>query len=265
MSTPNTPPIDTSNASGAQGGFTENAVIPKKTLSSNDKTLTTRRRKLLDAHASSPKFTANSKNNKNSSQVEIDSQKTCVKSEKNKSLKNSSKSNCSEIKNSGEISSDDESSVVSDPDSSDDDLEDLMPAKLREKIENDLIQPSTRVKREDFKRQEEKETEAVKEARIRKYAMDFVAGALLQLTSFGVGGLATVGTGNPWLFPVVVPLLNELLSEKIAQLTRTSTLGIPETQQWFAIQRQLGHALGDLFVSCANKDPSKKFDIKVNN
>ena len=265
MSTPNTPPIDTSNASGAQGGFTENAVIPKKTLSSNDKTLTTRRRKLLDAHASSPKFTVNSKNNKNSSQVEIDSQKTCVKSEKNKSLKNSSNGKCSEIKNSGEISSDDESSVVSDPDSSDDDLEDLMPAKLREKIENDLIQPSTRVKREDFKRQEEKETEAVKEARIRKYAMDFVAGALLQLTSFGVGGLATVGTGNPWLFPVVVPLLNELLSEKIAQLTRTSTLGIPETQQWFAIQRQLGHALGDLFVSCANKDPSKKFDIKVNN
>jgi hypothetical protein len=58
--------------------------------------------------------------------------------------------------------------------------------------------------------------------------------------------------------------MNELLSEKIAQLTRTSTIGIPETQQWFAIQRQLGHAVGDLFVACANKDPSKKFDIKVN-
>jgi hypothetical protein len=62
----------------------------------------------------------------------------------------------------------------------------------------------------------------------------------------------------------VVPLLNELLGEKLAQLTRSSTIVIPETQQWFAIQRQLGHALGDLFVACANKDPSKKFDIKVN-
>jgi hypothetical protein len=61
----------------------------------------------------------------------------------------------------------------------------------------------------------------------------------------------------------VVPLLNEWLGEKLAQLTRSSTIVIPETQQWFAIQRQLGHALGDLFVSCANKDPSKKFDIKV--
>jgi hypothetical protein len=94
--------------------------------------------------------------------------------------------------------------------------------------------------------------------------MDFVAGGLLQLTSFGIGGFATIGTGNPLLFPVVVPLLNEWIGEKLAQLTRCSTIVIPETQQWFAIQRQLGHALGDLFVACANKDPSKKFDIKVN-
>ncbi|CAM8647080.1 hypothetical protein MCEMSE6_02125 [Oxalobacteraceae bacterium] len=153
---------------------------------------------------------------------------------------------------------------MSDADSSDDDLEDLMPKELRKTIENDISQPSTRVKRADYERQEQKENAAVKEKRIRKYAMDFVAGSLLQLTSFGFGGFATIGTGNPWLFPVVVPLLNEWVGEKIAQLTRSSTIVIPETQQWFAIQRQLGHALGDLFVSCANKDPSKKFEIKVN-
>ena len=219
---------------------------------------------MLEAHTSSPQFKVNPKNNKNSSQVDTDSQKTSGKSDKNKSLKNSSNSKHSDIKGSDESSSDDESSaIVSDADSSDDDFEDLMPAKRREKLENKLIQPSTRVKREDYKRQEKKETEAVKEQRIRKYAMDFVAGGLLQLTSFGVGGLATIGTGNPWLFPVVVPLMNELLGEKIAQLTRTSTIGIPETQQWFAIQRQLGHALGDLFVACANKEPKKNLKLKL--
>ncbi len=67
-----------------------------------------------------------------------------------------------------------------------------MPTERREKIENNLIQPWTRVKKADFERQEEKETAAVREARIRKYAMDFVAGGLLQLTSFGIGGFATI-------------------------------------------------------------------------
>ena len=239
-------------------------TTPRKKLAHDDKTLTTRRKRLLDAHASSPQFKVNPKNNKNSSQVDTDSQKNSGKSEKNKSLKNSSNSKHSEIKNSDESSSDNESSIVGDPDSSDDDLVNLMPTKLREKIENKLIQPSTRVKRADYERQEQKENAAVKEERIRKFARDFVAGGLLQFTSFGIGGFATIGTGNPWLFPVVVPILNELLGEKIAQLTRRSTIGIPETQQWFAIQRQLGHALGDLFVCCANKDPSKKFEIKVN-
>ena len=264
MSLSTTPPLDTSNPAAVQGIFTTNLQTPRRKLSQDDKTLTTRKTRLLQAHASSPQFKVNPKNNKNSSQVDTESQKTSGTSEKNNNLKNSSNSKHSDIKGSDENSSDDEDSIVSEADSSDDDLEDLMPTERREKIENNLIQPWTRVKKADFERQEEKETAAVREARIRKYAMDFVAGSLLQLTSFGIGGFATIGTGNPGLFPVVVPFMNELLSEKIAQLTRTSTIGIPETQQWFAIQRQLGHALGDLFVSCANKDPSKKFDIKVN-
>ena len=262
MSQSITHPIDLSNPQATQKGFSTTDETPRKKLSLNDKTLTTRRKRLLDAHASSPQFKVDPKNNKNSSPVETDSQKISGKSEKNKSLKNSSNSKHSDIKGSDESSSDDEDSIVGD--SSDDDLEDLMPKELRKKIEDQLIQPSTRVKRADYERQEQKENAAVQEKRIRKYAMDFAAGSLLQLTSFGIGGFATIGTGNPWLFPVVVPFLNELLGEKLAQLTRSSTIVIPETQQWFAIQRQLGHALGDLFVSCANKDPSKKFDIKVN-
>ena len=260
----NTAPTDTSNPQAVQGIFSTTDATPRKKRTLNDKTLTTRRKRLLDAHASSPQFKVNPKNNKNSSQLSTDSQKNSGTSEKNKSLKNSSNSKHSDIKGSDENFSDDEDSIVSEADSSDDDLEDLMPTERRKKIENNLIQPWTRVKKADFERQEEKETAAVREARIRKYAMDFVAGGLLQLTSFGIGGFATIGTGNPWLFPVVVPLLNEWVGEKIAQLTRSSTIVIPETQQWFAIQRQLGHALGDLFVACANKDPSKKFDIKVN-
>jgi hypothetical protein len=233
-------------------------------LSPNDKTLTTRKRTLFNAHANSPQFN-NPKNNINSSPISTESQKTSGTSDKNSTLKNSSNSKHSDNNGVDESSSDEESSIVEvNSDSSDDDLEDLMPTKLREEIENQVIKPSTRVKRADYERQKEKETAAVKEARIRKYAMDFAAGGLLQLTSFGIGGFATIGTGNPWLFPVIVPLLNELLGEKIAQLTRTSTIGIPETQQWFAIQRQLGHVLGDLFVACANKDPNKKFEIKVN-
>lgn len=261
----NPPPTNTSNSSAVQRNVSTLTATPRRKLSPDDKTRTTRKRTLLNAHASSPQFKSNPQNNKNSSPVETDSQKTSGKSEKNKSLKNSSNSKHSDNNRVDESSSDEESSIVEgNSDSSDDDLEDLMPTDLREEMENLVIKPSTRVKKADFERQKEKETAAIKEARIRKYAMDFAAGGLLQLTSFGFGGLATIGTGNPWLFPVIVPLLNELLGEKLAQLTRTSTIGIPETQQWFAIQRQLGHALGDLFVACANKDPSKKFEIKVN-
>jgi hypothetical protein len=264
MSLSNTPPTDTSKPAAVQGITTNSLQTPRQKLSRDDKKLTTRRRRLLNAHASSPQFKVEPKNNKSALKGETDSQKTSGVSEKNTAPKNSSDSKHSDINEIEKNLSDDEDSIVSDPDSSDDDLKDLMPVKVREKIEKQMIQPSTAVKKEDFKRQEEKETEAVEEARIRKYAMDFVAGGLLQLTSFGIGGFATVGTGNPWLFPVVVPILNELLGEKIAQLTRTSTIGIPETQQWFAIQRQLGHAVGDLFVCCAKKDQSKKFEIKVN-
>jgi hypothetical protein len=205
MSTSISPPIDTSNPSTVQGIFTTSTETPRKKLSRDDKTLTTRRKRLLDAHASSPQFKVNPKNNINSSQVDTDSQKTSGKSEKNKSLKNSSNSKLSDIKGSDESPSDDEDSIVGYSDSSDDDLEDLMPKERREKIENQLIQPSTRVKRTDYERQEQKEKAAVQEKRIRKYAMDFVAGGLLQFTSFGIGGFATIGTGNPGLFPVVVP------------------------------------------------------------
>jgi len=265
MSLSITSPTNTSNPSAVQGNVSTNVETPRRKLSPNDKTLTTRRKRMIDAHASSSKFKNNPKNNINSSPMGAESQKTFGTSEKNKSLKNSSNSKHSDNKGIDENSPDEESSSIVDvSDSSDDDLEDLMPTKLREAIEKQLIQPSTRAKRADYLRQEEKETAAVKEARIRKYAMDFAAGSLLQLTSFGIGGFATIGTGNPWLFWVIVPVLNELLGEKIAQLTRTSTIGIPETQQLFAIQRQLGHALGDLFVACANKEPSKKFEIKVN-
>ena len=219
-----------------------------------------RRQTLFNAHANSPSFKTKTKpalNSDHSSTTHLAS------TEKFPSKINFSKPN--ELESiSNEDNSSEEDSIVEGSDSSDDDLEDLMPTETREKIEKLLIQASTFVKKADYQRQEEKETAAVNEERIRKYAMDFVAGSLLQLTSFGIGGFATVGTGNPWLFPVVVPILNELLGDKIAQLVRASTLVVPETQQWFAIQRQLGHALGDLFVACANKDPSKKFDIKVN-
>ena len=93
MSLPNIPPIDTSNPQAVQGIFSsttetkKNSETPRKKLSLNDKTLTTRRRRLLEAHASSPQFKVNPKNNKNSSQVDTDSQKTSGKSDKNKSLK----------------------------------------------------------------------------------------------------------------------------------------------------------------------------------
>jgi hypothetical protein len=266
MSLSITPPTDTSNSSAVQGNVSTPTATPRRKLSPNDKTLTTRKRTLLNAHASSPQFKSNPKKNINSSPMGTESQKTSGTSDKNLSLKNSSNSKHSDNNEVDESSSDEESSIIVEvnSDSSDDDLEDLMPTKLREAIENQMIKPSTRVKRADFERQEEKETAAVKEARKRKYTMDFAAGGLLQLTSFGIGGYATIGTGNPWVFPFSVPIMNELIGEKIAQLTRTSTIVIPETQQWFAIQRQLGYALGDLFVACANKEPKKKFEIKVN-
>jgi len=170
MSLSTTPPLDTSNPAAVQGIFTTNLQTPRRKLSQDDKTLTTRKTRLLQAHASSPQFKVNPKNNKNSSQVDTESQKTSGTSEKNNNLKNSSNSKHSDIKGSDENSSDDEDSIVSDPDSSDDDLEDLMPTERREKIENNLIQPWTRVKKADFERQEEKETAAVREARIPYHA-----------------------------------------------------------------------------------------------
>lgn len=234
---------------------------PRKIISSAQRTKTNRREGLINAHANSPSFR---REIKFEIKDEKKSEKLSRKSEKNEEEKSSNnKKNLPPDYQS--TSSDDESSIVSDPESSDDDLDDLMPIVAREKIEKHIIQPSTHTKKADFKRQEEKETDAIKEARIRKYAMDFVSGGILQFLSFGVGGVATIATGNPWAFPVVSAVMHELLGEKVMQITRSSTLVIPETQQYLAIQRQLGHALGDLFVACANKDISKKFEIKVNN
>ena len=108
MSQSITPPIDTFNPQAVQGIFSsttetkKNSETPRKKLSLNDKTLTTRRRRLLEAHASSPQFKLNPKNNKDSSQVDTDSQKTSGKSEKNKDVKNSSNSKHSDIKGSDE-------------------------------------------------------------------------------------------------------------------------------------------------------------------
>ena len=121
-------------------------INPRKKLTHEDKTLTTRRRRLLEAHSSSPKFMVNSKNNINSSQIDTDSQKISGISEKNKSLKNSSNSKHSDIRETdGSSSDDDNSAVVSDADSSDDDQEDLIPAKRREKLKtilsNLLLEP----------------------------------------------------------------------------------------------------------------------------
>ena len=94
MSQSITPPIDTSNPQAAQEIFSsttetkKNSETPRKKLSLNDKKTTTRSRRLLNAHKSSPQFKVNPKNNKNSSQVDTDSQKTSGKSDKNKSFKN---------------------------------------------------------------------------------------------------------------------------------------------------------------------------------
>ena len=52
-----------------QGTSTEKSETPRKKLSLNDKTLTTRRKMLLDVHLNSPNRKDISKNNKNSSQV----------------------------------------------------------------------------------------------------------------------------------------------------------------------------------------------------
>lgn len=48
----NTPSTNTSNPSAVQGIFTTSTETPRKKLSPDDKTLTTRRRRLLEAHAS---------------------------------------------------------------------------------------------------------------------------------------------------------------------------------------------------------------------
>lgn len=95
----------------------------------------------------------------------------------------------------------------------------------------------------------------------RKYAWDMLAGGVNQLTSFGLGGLVVAGTGNPWLFPVVAVLASDLLGDRLAQITRKSTIVANVSKEHFENQRRIARALGDLFESCAGKEPKKKFVV----
>jgi len=145
---------------------------------------------------------------------------------------------------------------VSDSDSSSDE-EQLMPNDRKEIIEAMVSRASTNIKKNEMKRQEEKEKSAVRNARGKKYLMDFISGIPTQVLSFGVAGTETIGTGNPWAFPIVASVLSEILAEKVGMLLRDSTYVIPETKKWLEIQRQLGRALGDIITSCATGDAIK--------
>ena len=87
MSLSTNTPIDMSNPPAVQVNISTNPETPRRKLSPNDKTLTTRRKRLLEAHASSPQFKSNPKNNRSSSPVSTESHNTSGTSEKKHPLK----------------------------------------------------------------------------------------------------------------------------------------------------------------------------------
>lgn len=94
-----------------------------------------------------------------------------------------------------------------------------------------------------------------------KYAHDLAAGAINQLTSFGIGGIAAVAAGNPWVFPVVSAVLSDMVGDRLAQLARQSTVIPTASKLHFENHRQLARALGDALAACAGKVPKKKFVV----
>lgn len=113
---------------------------------------------------------------------------------------------------------------------------------------------------EDAKRREDAD---IRTHRIKKYALDISAGAVNQLTSFGVAGAAATMAGNPWLFPVVAMLTSDLVGDRLAQIIRGSTMVADGTKIHFANHRLLARSLGDLIESCSGHSPQQKFKVKV--
>lgn len=127
-----------------------------------------------------------------------------------------------------------------------------------------VIGNTSRIKHQTMREIAEREDQAIKTECLRKYAGDFLAGAVTQGLSFAPAGAVSTLAGNPWLFAVIAPILSDCLAERMGQLARGSTISIPETQQWLQIQRQVGRALGDVIASYCGKTPKKKFSVTVN-
>ncbi len=113
---------------------------------------------------------------------------------------------------------------------------------------------------EDAKKAED---QYVKEHRAWKYAHDFAAGGINQLTSFGVAGALAVMTGNPWLFPVVAAILSDTVGDRLAQLIRRSTIIPTASKEHFENQRRIARLFGDMIVSCCGKEPEGHFKVKA--
>ncbi len=113
---------------------------------------------------------------------------------------------------------------------------------------------------EDAKKAED---QYVKEHRVWKYAHDFAAGGINQLTSFGAAGALAAATANPWLFPVVAAVLSDTVGDRLAQLIRRSTIIPTASREHFENQRRIARLFGDLIVSCRCQRPKGHFKVRT--
>lgn len=109
------------------------------------------------------------------------------------------------------------------------------------------------------------EDQYVKNHRVWKYGHDLGAGGVNQLTTFAVGAIVATATGNPWLFPVVSAILSDLVGDRLAQLTRRSTIIPTASRDHFENHRRMARALGDLIAGCSGKEPKKRFWVETTN
>jgi len=105
----------------------------------------------------------------------------------------------------------------------------------------------------------DKEIDRLTGSKLKKWGSVLGSGALSQNTSFFLASELALYLKQPWLFPFVAPFLSEVLSDKLAVLTRRTTFTTNDAKNLFRKQRLIARAIGDMIRQCSGLKPAAKY------
>lgn len=138
------------------------------------------------------------------------------------------------------------------------------PSKSKKVLVEEFIRSNaTEVFMRDMNAISDKEITRLTSSKLKKWGSVFASGALSQNTSFFVASELALHFKQPWLFPFVAVFLSEVLSDKLAALTRRTTFTTDDTKHLFRKQDLISKAIGDMIRQYYLLKPEAKY--KSNN